>query len=388
MRKKLAIGAAAIVALLIAVRLVIGAWAGHGLVRYEAWWKGEVEKERALAASPRPTILGAAPIDTNVCPRYRAIFVRRDETTAEIQSAVKAGVVTPAVLALARRERASLDAILEAVRCTRCDWEVAYDEVFDAPVPNAARAKALCELLILEEAASGASRSEPLDHRPAALRDLAVIRVGSDFEQGGTRYHRSIGTALLEVGLRALGALVARAEPGTLPLAEIEKDLVALGARPGLAVAVHRERLGLRSMATAAGEKVEDAASGLAIDRLVVGLALLAVDELEGEAETAAANEDRAARDRALGDVEQKAQESWNPLVRVAVPEWRRFAAEDDRASATLRLVLAAVKVEESRGPDGGYPLKLAPGKDVVYERTSGGWKLSSGLAGLTLERR
>ncbi|HZV03140.1 MAG TPA: hypothetical protein VFF73_40915 [Planctomycetota bacterium] len=387
MRKKLAIGAVAIVALLIAVRLVIGASAGRDLVRYDAWWKGEIEKERALAATPRPTILGAAAIDTNVCPRYRAIFVRRDETTAEIESVVKAGVVTPTVLALADRERSSLDALLEAVRCTRCDWEVAYDAVFDTSVPNAARAKALCDLLILEESARRASRGEPLDHRPAALRDLAVVRIGADFELGGTRYHRSIGTALLEIGLRALGELVASAEPGTLPLAEIEKDLVALGARPTLVMAVHRERLGLRSMATAAGEKVEDAASGLAVDRLVVGLALLAADALEGEAETAAANDDRAARDRGLGDVEQKAQESWNPLVRVAVPDWRRFAAEDDRASATFRLVLAAVKVEESRG-DGGYPLKLDPGKDVTYERTASGWKLSSSLAKLTLERK
>ncbi|MBI3724632.1 hypothetical protein HY251_11850 [bacterium] len=176
-------------------------WGRSVLNSYAAAWKLELAEERARLAARRLPVLSGQPLEENAAPRYTRALAALDTTDYEkLWWPLEPGSpLTPELSRLLEKHRADLAPFLEALRCTRCDWETAWEEGYDAHVPDFHACQMIASLLILE----GEERAFQGDGRGAARRYMEAIRFGADVGAPGNLVQVMGGIAETQRGLNA-----------------------------------------------------------------------------------------------------------------------------------------------------------------------------------------
>jgi hypothetical protein len=373
--RTLSIAAAAFVTLWLGGRLVLDAWGGRIFAAYKAVALAEIAAERQrIAANRRPVLFGAAIYD-NAADRYRrltqTIADKQTGTTARlaIMTAVTDGPGKPRSAEVSHWVEVcqpDLQALREAVRCTRCDWRFAWEQGLAAPFPDFASARQAANLLVIE----GYQRAEAGDVTGAVERDLEVIRMGSDYESSCALIGTLIAVALEADGTNALLRLVATDGLATPPVwDEVESALDLLEPRlASMSIGYRSERL-----AHVGWETITDDDRRLlglpnlprSLDLFFPGRFLVAdsvrtQDELLREIEKANELADSREALRLSQAASERARRSRNFLVHVGLPSLWRARIAQDQETARFRMLRAAIRIEKTCGKGGPYPASAA----------------------------
>jgi hypothetical protein len=406
--------------------LLVGAeiWGRRWLARYAETWRAEIAAERQRVASLRMPVLHGAPLDENAAVRYRPLLEKlkaatdgnRELYVTALGKSVTGGraTVPPAeVAALLEAHRGEIASLGDAVRCTRCDWNIQYEDGFGAELPPLLAARVLANLVILE----GHERGRAGDAEGAAKRYLDVARFGADFGTGSL-LEVLIGTAVDDLALEALGKLLTAAEPSRFSVAAIDAALSKLeGHLPSIAHGMKMERLTLGSLSVPRPPAADEPAlAGGVLEwvtpkRALYAHALSRLDPVLRAMERALSTEDPDERARILAEVKDPTP-SWNPILNMTVPSLTRSRVAGLDLTARYRLVRLALAVEQAavagRYPadGGGIDLPVDPHAAPAllrYQATADGrgyklWSVGSdgkddggkaeGQADLVVERR
>jgi len=272
---------------------------------------------------------------------------------------------TPDVDKLVGKERKLLQDMREATRCTRCDWDVAFDRLDeDARLGSLEQA---CELLLLD------ARSRFTDTREAADRALEVLRAATDVDAGSLRAYKISAPILFKRGYECLAETIARAEPGALDLDAISKDLARIKAdRTSLADLVRGERLSLRNLT-----ELDD--NSLVTGKAGTRLAIIDADRRVREAESVAAGGDRAACLQGLSDLGEKAYEAGNERAASAISDLEFDVKRSLEVDSMGSLLGLEIQLEKEHAAKGAYPASIEIPKNptgdglIAYEPSKDG---------------
>jgi hypothetical protein len=359
--RALAIAIVALLALAPLARVAADAWGGARLRAHQARLEPEIAAERKRMAEARSPVLRERALDEDAAPRYLALMkavsglAPASREYVELGKTVSLGPDAPAApeaLALLEEHREAVRRLREATTCSRCLWEVTYDDP-GAPIPSLLPARTLANLLILE----GHERARARDPRGAAERYLDAARFGCDF-RSGPLIHNLIGIAIAQMGLRSVGRLVVSDRLPPSLLAQIGDELERLeGHLPTVAAGFRHARLGLAGLGRAVDEHREGI--GLATPRLLplfVPYRLLAAQAAEAadpvwrQLERAVDVTDPNEADRTTDAVASLPAPTWNPIHRTLSPNLMRARVSSDDLAAWHALARAAVLVEQAGG--------------------------------------
>lgn len=192
------------------------------LAEIEARWPEEVRAARARAARVRVPALRGEAIDEDAVDRYRHIFTRfraRDLFVTDPITGDPRRPLPPRLIEVVVAVADDLEALREALRCARCDWQTPYE------LPSVARdhlgttAHELGRLLV----AAGHARAQGGDVVGAAAMYLDAARLGADVGRGD-------GFSVAPTALEALSRLIASDQSSALPLGQVEEQLDRLEA--------------------------------------------------------------------------------------------------------------------------------------------------------------
>jgi hypothetical protein len=369
--RALAIAAAALVTLWLGGRFILDARGGRIFAAYKSVALAEIAAERQRIAADRRPVLFGAPIDDNAADRYRrltqAIADKQKGTTARlaIMTAVTAGPGKPRSAEVSHWVevcRPELQALREAVRCTRCDWHFAWEQGLAAPFPDFGSARQAADLLVIE----GYQRAEAGDVTGAVERDLEVIRMGSDYEGSCALIGTLIAVALEGDGTNALLRLVATDGLAAPPVwDEVASRLDLLEPRlASMSVGYRGERLAHVGWETMTDD--DRKLLGLpnlprSLDLFVPGRFLVAdsvrtQDQLLREIERANELADSREAIRLSQAASERARRSRNFLVHIGLPSLWRARVAQDQETARFRILRAAIRIEKTWGKGGRYP--------------------------------
>ncbi len=363
--------AAVLVLVWLASRVLLDAWGGRIFKAYKSAALVEIAQERQLIAAERRPVLFGTPIDDNSADRYvkltQAITGKLDKTQARtaIGAAVKDGPgrpLPPEALQWVAACRPELLALREAVRCTRRDWHFRWEQGFDAPLPSLLGARQAAGLLIIE----GLAHAQQGDARDAIERSLEVIRMGSDYETSGGLSGTLIAIALEREGTEALLRLVSTGDlPSTPAWDDVESKLDLL--EPHLAsarVGYRGERLAYVGWERMTNDDLQlmggpNPPSWLVFffpGRYFVADCVRVQSDVLREAEKAGELTDRREAARLHEAAFARARRSRNFLVHMGLPSLASARAAQDRETARLRMLRAAIRLEKLRREQGRYP--------------------------------
>jgi hypothetical protein len=380
-----------LVFLVLLVLLGVGrVWGAHVCSVLAEQVKTQVAVERAALVAERSPCLRGEPVDENAVPHYRkafAAFVEPDFAVLNATlNAVTPGQPLPAATTkLLDEHRGEIAEIRAGARCNRSDWEIEWDRGVDAPIPSLTAARICANLTVAE----GHERLAAGDVQGAAERYVDVVRLGSDMH--GMLIMQMISIAIESIGMNALTSLF-EDQPVTPALrAQVAGELAKLeesASTERLVAALRADRL--LSLTSYAGM---DSRAFVGLDqgsfsallmrssgKLFYALTLPGVDEQLRKLEQAVQIADRAERDKALLALNEGAAHSSNLLVHYAIPNLALAGDHQNQLHALIRVLLAALAIEEKRTPDGLYPKEVdlpvdpcgAPAK-LHYQPTEGG---------------
>jgi hypothetical protein len=374
-------------------------WGHFKLRALEEAWRAAVAAERARVAALRLPALFGEPLDGNAVDRYRPVLRSIDEAmkshpqgqtlySAETDQALEAGwaaELEPPVAALLEERQAEIEALAEAVRCTRVDWGTAWEEGHEAELPSLLAARVLANIATL----SGNVRAAEGDVAGAFERHLSVVRFGVDLGSEGFLIQSLIGVAVRMIGLEAAGRLVTSADDG--PWSSVVETLTRLEpVLPSTAIGVRGERLSFFTIAREVASYQTDSWMGgvpfqtLVAPRFVAATAVMEADPYLLAVEGLSEDPDEAERQEQ--ELTAQLDESWNILFKVVVPSLTRARHNHLDNLAQFRLVRLAAWLEQQREEQGRYPDELGglpftiddpwarpwPGP-LHYERTADG---------------
>lgn len=365
MVKKIAIGFVVLFVVLLVGFLAAELWGKARLETYDVAWQKAISAERQRLAAIRMPVLHDEPLDENAAPRYQKLMDRVekivDPTLSSTAKTGPGGSIPPSVAKLVAENQPAIVQLREAVRCTRCNWEIKLEDGPMAKTPKLLPALALTNLLVVE----GHQRAAAGDPAGAAERYLDAARLGADFGTG-LFIMIMVGETIEERALDALGRLVVSTKTGApLPLAEVDRQLVKLEpVLPSAVLGFRSERLWPGSLKKMLDDGTwKDVVGGqpgliyyLVPRRALVASMLSSLEAINIEAEGAAATADRAERAKIVAGIEEFARKTWNPLVAMSIPNVARICQRSDMVLAKFHLVRAAIAIEQHRSPAGLYP--------------------------------
>lgn len=365
MLKKIAIGFVALLVVLLVGDFAAELWGKARLEAYDVTWQKAIAAEQERLASIRMPVLRGTPLDENAAPRYQKLMDRVEKIVdATLSSTAKTGPgvsIPPSAAKRVAENQPAIAQLREAVRCTRCNWEIKLEDGPMAKTPKLLPALVLTNLLVIE----GHQRAAAGDPAGAAERYLDAARFGADFG-AGMLIMIMVGETIEERAMDALGRLIVSTKTGTLlPLADLDRQLARLEpVLPSAVQGFRSERLwpgSLKKMLDdGSWKEVVGGQPGLIYylvpRRALVASMLPSLEEINSEAERAAATEDRTERAKIVAGIEKRARTTWNPLVAMAVPNVNRICQRSDMVLAKFRLVRTAIAIEQHRSPAGLYP--------------------------------
>ncbi len=410
--RKFVMALSVFVVLLAVVRFGAEIKGGRTLDGLRETWKAETESERSRLSKVHSPVLRGTPIDENAAPRYRKLLkdVEGVDLTplGSLDDLLPGKPLPEKAGALLGKNRATVAALREAVRCNRCDLELELEKGVALQLPGILPARTLGRLVVLE----GYERAASGDVEGAAQRFLDVVRYGTDLD--GPLILVMIRAAIVQDGLDALVKLVVAQDlPGPPPASirgELGKLAPVLEDLEPYFGAFRIERLTMEKLALDADPSAVAGESPWALfaslsPRAFFGFQLPGFLEVFAEQDRVARIEDPDERKRTGDALEKRVGESGNLLVRLSVRSLAAARSVHERAVAKLRLVDTACSIESRRSADGKYPqevsdlpadpfaqgakLHYAPTADATgYTLTSKGDGGPNSVRTFTLERK
>jgi len=385
-RRGLAVAALALAALVGSVALDRAA--DRQILRRHDEWTREVAQDRIRAASYRRPIVFGPPLDQNAADWYRQAFSRPGEPTrdefAQLTPLLDQGPgqderIPPGIDAVCR-DTAAIAHVSQALRCTRCDWQLDYEMGGSSVFDHNARAVALVDCLTLTGHRAVKSRS----YGSAAESYLQVIALGCDLGAGNLIMN-IVGVGAAKRGLAALGRLLTTIDYDPLLFSDVAGRVRKL--QPCLPTVHNGVRIDRLQAANALiAEALTPVTAGtrplnpvfpwhaFAAWHLSRDMAL--VTDLAGTATMA----DPQERFRVVNDLQRRAAASSNPFVKEFVAgSWSGAVDEANALVHDAHAVLAIIDIEQWHQQHGRYPdsradaPSLADDDGVRYERDPDG---------------
>jgi len=377
-----------VVLALLAARIGAELWGRSKLASQAQRFAQAVAEAKGRAAARRSPVLRGEAKECDAAQVYQRLMAglaaEATRTALRVAVAEPDKPLPPDVRALL--DGKSVAELAEAVRCTRADFRVPFEQGAQMRFPDSAGAIALANLVVLD--ARGAARAG--DAKRAAERGLDGARFGADFAGGGPLIMHMVGSVIIDASLKELIRIYAADASRAFPLAQVAAELRTLEpALPSAAEGMHHERLFFLSLAGSYdGKETMFGGLGGALlpERAILAHAVDEFDALTPLRMKIAAAAERAERKRLSMELLARAEKSWNPLVRIALPDESRYPARLAARLARVRLLQGGALVEARRDPGGAYPAEVkglpidpcAPPAPLRYARSAAGYKLWS----------
>jgi hypothetical protein len=368
---------------------LVDSGADHYLRAREITLNREITQERLRVSLSRRPVTFGEPLEQNAAVWYRRAFARivgsRVEELQRLQQSVDAGYERYSNIGqgfdATCHEATGLRAE-NALRCTRCNWELGYNLSNSSLFESVVQAATLANCLTLE----GHRSASVGDWRMAAQLYLKAISFGCDLGLGNLIMN-VLGIGAAQAGVRALGNVVVSAEFEDVVLEETADRLQRLQSiLPTVRNGLYLDQLQLASAlleearASALSRK---AGLGRVLPWYTIEAWQFSHDlRLLNELVRADTINDPQKRARFIQGLKDRSTASSSAVMREAVTDtWLGAVDKATDLMRDSRMVMAAIKAERWHSLNGQYPdnlaeLGLSRAGDFQYERAGDGYRL------------